>query len=134
MAADIAEILVGYLRRGKGQADRSRISMFFGNTLYLVAFGYWTVISFLGYNGGFFLSLLGEANEDSVALPPPHGAFALAIARLRHFLAREPVRVQHTTHFCRSLKIGKRSMTGGICFLSPLIVRVSKVFGVAVYT
>jgi hypothetical protein len=27
------------------------ISLFFGNTLYLLAFGYYTVITFLGYNG-----------------------------------------------------------------------------------
>ena len=30
-----------------------RVSRFFGNTLYLVALGYYTVISFLGYNGKF---------------------------------------------------------------------------------
>lgn len=28
-----------------------RVSMFFGNTLYLVALGYYTIICFLGYNG-----------------------------------------------------------------------------------
>ncbi len=28
-----------------------RVSRFFGNTLYLVALGYYTIISFLGYNG-----------------------------------------------------------------------------------
>ena len=28
-----------------------RVSTFFGNTLYLVALGYYTIICFLGYNG-----------------------------------------------------------------------------------
>ena len=28
-----------------------RVSMFFGNTLYLIALGYYTIICFLGYNG-----------------------------------------------------------------------------------
>lgn len=28
-----------------------RISLFFGNTIYLIALCYYTVISFLGYNG-----------------------------------------------------------------------------------
>ena len=31
------------------------VSEFFGNTLYLVALGYYFVITFLGYNGAFFL-------------------------------------------------------------------------------
>jgi len=30
---------------------RNRLSLFLGNTLYLLAFGYYTVITFLGYNG-----------------------------------------------------------------------------------
>jgi hypothetical protein len=30
-----------------------RVSLFLGNTLYLLAFGYYTVITFLGYNGKF---------------------------------------------------------------------------------
>ena len=32
-----------------------RISLFFGNTLYLAAFGYYFIVSFLGYNGMFTL-------------------------------------------------------------------------------
>ena len=32
-------------------ADLLRVSTLFGNTLYLIAFGYYTVITFLGYNG-----------------------------------------------------------------------------------
>lgn len=31
------------------------LSTFFGNTLYLAAFGYWTIITFLGYNALSFL-------------------------------------------------------------------------------
>jgi len=33
----------------------ARVSIFFGNTLYLVAIGYYTVITFLGYNALPFL-------------------------------------------------------------------------------
>lgn len=32
-------------------ADRFRLSLLFGNTLFLLAFGYFVVISFLGYHG-----------------------------------------------------------------------------------
>lgn len=31
--------------------QRGRISLFVGNTLYLAALGYYTIICFLGYNG-----------------------------------------------------------------------------------
>lgn len=33
----------------------ARISLFFGNTIYLVALCYYSVISFLGYNGTIFI-------------------------------------------------------------------------------
>jgi len=36
---------------GKKLTRRTRLSLFLGNTLYLLAFGYYTVITFLGYNG-----------------------------------------------------------------------------------
>lgn len=36
-------------------ARHNFVSTFFGNTLYLAAFGYWTVITFLGYNALHFL-------------------------------------------------------------------------------
>ena len=32
-------------------ADRLRVSLLFGNSLYLIAFSYYSVITFLGYNG-----------------------------------------------------------------------------------
>jgi hypothetical protein len=35
-----------------------RVSLFFGNSLYLVAFGYYTVINFFGYNGAFVNDLI----------------------------------------------------------------------------
>lgn len=44
------------------------VSLFFGNLLYLVAFGYYFVITFLGYNGTFcrhmHLCLFCEMNTD----------------------------------------------------------------------
>ena len=36
--------------RAESSLSSGRISLFFGNTLYLAAFGYYFVISFLGYN------------------------------------------------------------------------------------
>ena len=36
--------------------------MFFGNTLYLIALGYYTIICFLGYNGK--LILAGPFNQN----------------------------------------------------------------------
>ena len=36
---------------GRSTYTVRRISLFLGNTLYAVAFGYYTIICFLGYNG-----------------------------------------------------------------------------------
>lgn len=36
---------------GRGINSIWRVSLFIGNTLYAVAFGYYTIICFLGYNG-----------------------------------------------------------------------------------
>lgn len=51
-----------------------RISLFLGNTLYAVAFGYYTVICFLGYNGTRALPDLDYlANTfDSSTIPTSH--------------------------------------------------------------
>ena len=43
----------------------TRVSRFFGNTLYLVAFGYYTIISFLGYNGA---SLAPPSHPENIRL------------------------------------------------------------------
>jgi len=60
------------------------ISEFFGNSLYLIAFGYYFVITFLGYNGAAF----HLENRDlwltlhrSIAIPASYGAFAVADRR-----------------------------------------------------
>jgi len=37
------------------------VSEFFGNSLYLIAFGYYFVISFLGYNSTFLQKIAGQA-------------------------------------------------------------------------
>ena len=42
-----------------------RVSTLFGNTLYLVALGYYTIISFLGYNGKpYFLYIMSVVDQD----------------------------------------------------------------------
>jgi hypothetical protein len=40
-----------FLRRTRPSLTVHRVSLFFGNTLYLAAFGYYAVITFYGYNG-----------------------------------------------------------------------------------
>ena len=46
--------ILGFNDGGTSDANRDdRISLFLGNSLYLVAFVYYCVITFLGYNGMF---------------------------------------------------------------------------------
>ncbi|MCJ1230472.1 hypothetical protein MMC12_007146 [Toensbergia leucococca] len=52
-----------------------RLSIFFGNTLYLVALGYYTIITFLGYNGTYTHSPFPDTratNNPPTALPFLH--------------------------------------------------------------
>ena len=60
MASDLARLLVNpAVLVCIPEADNiGRISLFLGNTLYAVAFGYYTIICFLGYNGMISLSKL----------------------------------------------------------------------------
>ena len=53
LALDIAKLLVSLTTNARiiEFLTPDRISLFFGNTLYLAAFGYYFVVSFLGYNG-----------------------------------------------------------------------------------
>ena len=51
-----------------------RVSLFFGNTIYLVAVGYYFIVTFLGYNGEYFRPSQRsiQADRDPIALPSLH--------------------------------------------------------------
>ena len=103
MASDIARLLVNpTVLACISYADVSgRISLFLGNTLYAVAFGYYTIICFLGYNGmmssrnnGRSISLM--LNLASSTLSPPYGIASLAYLCLRHSMDHKSLWLQYS--------------------------------------
>ena len=108
VAADLDKTLVG-LRGAVGGVPilwigctecNDRVSLFFGNTLYLAAFGYYFVITFLGYNSMYnrgplrFPSLV-LTRVRSASFPPPYAIPTVASCRVRGFVVRLSVRIQH---------------------------------------
>lgn len=104
MASDIARLLVNRTALAcASDADRiGRISLFLGNTLYAVAFGYYTIICFLGYNGMVSSSKVVDRplslimSLASSTLPPPHGIAPLARLCLRHSMDHQSLRLQYS--------------------------------------
>ena len=77
-----------------------RISSFLGNTLYLAAFGYYFIISFLGYNGRYDNPYAFYSKTNNLPSPPfhkPYQVSSLPAVCLRHPLVRKSVRLQHPT-------------------------------------
>ena len=74
-----------------------RISYFLGNTLYLVAFGYYFIISFLGYNCKQRKALKPSARltDSSTTFPASYGVHNVAACGICRFLVRKPFRLQH---------------------------------------
>ena len=104
MASDIARLLVNLnVPAYASDADSiGRISLLLGNTLYAVAFGYYTVICFLGYNGMVSSSKIADRPFSlimtlaSSTLPPPHGIASLARLCLRHSMDHQSLRLQYS--------------------------------------
>ena len=104
MASDIARLLVNptVLACIPGADITGRISLFLGNTLYAVAFGYYTIICFLGYNGMMSYSKVVDPSISliltpaSSALPPPHGIASLAYLCLRYSVDHKSLWLQYT--------------------------------------
>lgn len=75
--------------------------MFFGNTLYLVALGYYTIICFLGYNGKPAVRPFNQNHRQlrpalSSTIPPPHRAPPLSLLRVCYSVVRQPLRLQRS--------------------------------------
>ena len=79
--------------------DNCRISLFLGNSLYLIAFSYYTIITFLGYNGMSLSSSAGStatdtAHQYSSSILTTHGTPPVTDIRVWRPVDRQPVRVQ----------------------------------------
>ena len=83
----------------------SRLSLLFGNSLYLAAALYYVVITFLGYNGQHCVSFLPIPNTllsnvlCSIALPPPHPTPFEPHSRASHSLVHIIIRLEHAEAF-----------------------------------
>lgn len=104
-----------------------RISLFFGNTLYLAAFGYYFVVSFLGYNGMFTLFstthlVFSHTNIlSSPTLPQSYQTSPIAISCMWRSLVRQPVRLQYSTAFWADTRDrGRHSVTYKVLCLSSI--------------
>jgi hypothetical protein len=93
-------------------------SLFVGNSLYLLAGGYYTVITFLGYNGEFPLSSLlvvvrGECGLIacySFTVPEAHGTATSAHGCTHYLVYRQPLWVQHAAAL-RACVMGRHRRT-----------------------
>jgi hypothetical protein len=68
------------------------VSNFFGNTMYLLAFGYYFVITFLGYNGTYqkHIRTYFNANDNhSSTLPEPYGSPSRPYSGAGHSLVHQ---------------------------------------------
>lgn len=86
------------------------VSLFFGNLLYLVAFGYYFVITFLGYNGTFCVSCIFSSFARwilicvlSTALPPPYPPPPLPNRGTNNPLVHKSFRPEPAQAFCSSI-------------------------------
>ena len=107
-----------------------RVSTFFGNTVYLVAMTYYTIISFLGYNGMLYpfrspsprqvcsWVIADGTSLTSPPIPPPYRIPPFSDDRFRHFLVRQPVWLQHPLAFWASSSPRSPGMIGMAIFLS----------------
>ena len=89
------------------------VSLFFGNTLYMIAFGYYFVITFLGYNGKsdhavlFPQGLSTDVCDSSITLSTSYGASPVTCSGTCHIVGSESLWAQSTATFCaRSLGFG----------------------------
>ena len=80
------------------------LSLFLGNSLYLVAFGYYIVITFLGYNGNQTLALLFlyrlRLIVCSSTFSSPHTPSTFTHSCLGHPMVCESLRLESTKALC----------------------------------
>lgn len=107
------------------------VSLFFGNTLYLVAFGYYFVITFLGYNG--MLQLFddslkndqADSSDSSSTLPASHGAFALPCTSTFVTVGGKSIRTESAQALCASVVGSGRLAEAGVAELKMYNTKVA---------
>lgn len=90
------------------------VSNFFGNTMYLLAFGYYFVITFLGYNGMHEKPVQCRShhptnNHSSLAFPEPDRSSPSTRASARHHLVHQLVHIRLRHQPCAGLMVWRES-------------------------